>query len=245
MRLTVIGCSPAWPNAGGAQSGYLLESAGPGRLLLDCGPGVLARLRSGGGWPAVDTIALSHFHHDHWGDLVSWVWGSLHGPGAGAPGPELLTPPGGRERLRSLGDALGGAPDLFERVFRIREYADGEEVETAGLVLRPMSLPHYGVDAYGFRVSDGTVAVAYSGDSAPTDRLVDLARDTDLFLCEATLAQPEHGPRGHLTLDEARSLFERSGSARLLVTHRPAELAVPPECERAADGLELELEPAE
>ena len=28
MKLTVVGCSPAWPNPGGAQSGYLLE--GPG-----------------------------------------------------------------------------------------------------------------------------------------------------------------------------------------------------------------------
>src|SRR5437868_9621587 len=37
VQLTVIGCSPAWPNAGGAQSGYLVE--GDGRLLLDCGPG--------------------------------------------------------------------------------------------------------------------------------------------------------------------------------------------------------------
>jgi len=64
VRLTVIGCSPAWPNAGGAQSGYLVE--GPdGRLLLDCGPGVLARLRANdGGWPRVDAVAITHFHLD-------------------------------------------------------------------------------------------------------------------------------------------------------------------------------------
>ena len=43
VRLTVVGSSPAWPNPGGAQSGYLVE--GPGLLLLDCGAGVLARLR--------------------------------------------------------------------------------------------------------------------------------------------------------------------------------------------------------
>src|SRR5215208_6042693 len=44
VKLTVVGCSPAWPNPGGAQSGYLVESDGR-RLLLDCGPGVLPRLR--------------------------------------------------------------------------------------------------------------------------------------------------------------------------------------------------------
>src|SRR5215207_4077696 len=67
VRLVVVGCSPAWPNPGGAQSGYVVE--GRGRLLLDCGPGVLARLRvRDGGWPRVDAIVLTHFHLDHWGD---------------------------------------------------------------------------------------------------------------------------------------------------------------------------------
>src|ERR687892_231967 len=43
VRLTVIGSSPAWPNPGSAQSGYVVEAEGA--LLLDCGPGVLGRLR--------------------------------------------------------------------------------------------------------------------------------------------------------------------------------------------------------
>ena len=57
MKLTVIGCSPAWPNPGGAHSGYLFEGAS-GRLLVDCGPGVLQRLRQREGWPRVDAIAI-------------------------------------------------------------------------------------------------------------------------------------------------------------------------------------------
>ena len=95
MKLNVVGCSPAWPNPGGAQSGYLLE--GPGRLLMDCGPGVLARLRSNGenGWPQVDAIAITHFHLDHWGDLVPWVWGAMWGFGRDYEKPELWLPPGG------------------------------------------------------------------------------------------------------------------------------------------------------
>src|SRR4029077_15391817 len=88
VKLTVIGCSPAWPNPGGAQSGYLVE--GDGRLLLDCGPGVLARLRAAaGGWPAVDAVVITHFHLDHWGDLVPWIFGANFGPGRGIPKPEL------------------------------------------------------------------------------------------------------------------------------------------------------------
>ena len=55
MRLTVIGSSPAWPNPGSAHSGYMLEANGH-RLLLDCGPGVLGRLRESELWPQIDGI---------------------------------------------------------------------------------------------------------------------------------------------------------------------------------------------
>src|SRR4051812_47381184 len=123
VKLTVVGCSPAWPNPGGAQSGYLVESGG-GRLLLDCGPGVLPRLRSKEGWPVVDAIAITHFHLDHWGDVVPWVWGLQFGPAADLEAPALWLPPGGRETLTRLGDQLGKR-DMFETAFRIEEYADG------------------------------------------------------------------------------------------------------------------------
>ena len=90
-------------------------------------------------------------------------------------------------------------------------------------------------------MSNGARTVAYSGDTAPTPQLVDLARDADVFLCEATLAQPEPAERGHLTADEAVDAFAASGARRLVVIHRPDELPLDPSLERAYDGLELEL----
>src|ERR671933_554925 len=101
MKLTVVGCSPAFPNPGSAHSGYLVE--GSRRVLLDCGPGVLARLRSStaGRWPHVDAIAITHFHLDHWGDLVPWARAALSGPAAAVDRPGLWLPPRGCERLAS------------------------------------------------------------------------------------------------------------------------------------------------
>src|SRR5947207_3435855 len=112
VKLTVVGCSPAWPNPGGAQSGYLVEGHG-GRLLLDCGPGVLPRLRAAEGWPRVDAIAITHFHLDHWGDLVPWVFGAAYGPGRKTMPPELWLPPGSHQRLRTFRPRLpfAGQPD--------------------------------------------------------------------------------------------------------------------------------------
>ena len=238
MRVTVIGCSPAWPNAGGAQSGYLVE--GRGRLLLDCGPGVLARLRNGnGGWPSVDAIAITHFHLDHWGDLVPWTFGAAFGPGRSAPKPELWLPPGGEKRLRSFGGPLAFT-SMLDRAFVLREYA-GDAFAAGGFDVTPVQLAHYEELTYGLRVSDGTHTLAYSGDTAPTPALTDLARDADVFLCEATLADPEPAERGHLTAEEAEEAFEASGARRLVVIHRPDELPLDPAIERAHDGLELEL----
>jgi ribonuclease BN (tRNA processing enzyme) len=239
VKVVVIGCSPAWPNAGGAQSGYLVE--GTGRLLLDCGPGVLARLRNGnGGWPNVDAIAITHFHLDHWGDLVPWTFGAAFGPGRRATKPELWLPPGGEDRLRSFGGELAFS-DQLGRVFTVREYRSEDAFAAAGFDVTPVPLAHYEELTFGLRVSNGSHTVAYSGDTAPTPRLADLARDADVFLCEATLAEPEPAERGHLTADEATEAFEASGARRLVVIHRPDELALDPELERAYDGLELQL----
>ncbi len=242
MRLTVIGSSPAWPNAGSAHSGYVVESNG-GRVLLDCGPGVLARLREAEAWPSLDAIAITHFHLDHWGDLVPWVWGSSYRSGQGDERPELWVYRGGRSFLEELGSRLG-FPDMFERAFRLREYDAETSFTTAGgLDLLPMRLPHYTLETYGFRVTNGSATLAYTGDTGPSDRIADLARDADLMVCEATL---EHGdadgePRGHLSVDEALAAYAASGARRLLLTHRPSELAVPPGVELAHDGLELEV----
>jgi ribonuclease BN (tRNA processing enzyme) len=85
--------------------------------------------------------------------------------------------------------------------------------------------------------------VAYSGDSGPSDRLAELARDVDLFICEATLLRGELDgePRGHLSLDEAKDAFRASGARRLLITHRPHELPLDNGFELAYDGMELEV----
>ncbi|HXR11087.1 MAG TPA: MBL fold metallo-hydrolase [Gaiellaceae bacterium] len=238
MKLSVIGCSPAWPNAGGAQSGYLVEGAG--RLLLDCGPGVLARLRNGDGWPRVDAIAITHFHLDHWGDLVPWTFGAAFGPGRGAEPPELWLPPGGSGRLRALGGQLAFGKQL-EDAFRLREYTASAPFAAAGFEVTPTQLAHYDVLTFGLRVSDGLRTLAYSGDTGPTPRLADLARDADLFLCEATLDEAEPAERGHLTAGEAADAFHASGAHRLLVIHRPEELPLDSGLELAYDGLTMEV----
>jgi ribonuclease BN (tRNA processing enzyme) len=240
VLLKVVGCSPAWPNPGGAQSGYLLE--GPGRLLLDCGPGVLARLRESENWPHVDAIAITHWHLDHWGDLVPWVWGATLGPGMETRKPQLWVPPEGQEMLAAIGGRLG-QQQMFEEAFDLHEYADGETFEAAGFAVTPHRVLHYQLVAFGFRASANGTVLGYSGDSGPSDSLATIARDADLFVCEATLGapNPEGGTRGHLSSQEAVEAYEASGAKRLLITHRPYERPLEDSLELARDGLEIEV----
>ncbi|HVN60552.1 MAG TPA: MBL fold metallo-hydrolase [Gaiellaceae bacterium] len=237
MRLNVVGCSPAWPNPGGAQSGYLVE--GEGRLLLDCGPGVLARLREGdGGWPKVDAILITHFHLDHWGDIVPWVWGRMYGLGRDLEPPELWLHPGGMELVAEIGSRLG-FPEMFAETFKLRTYEEGRPFEAAGFAVTAFRVLHYRMEAYAFRVEGEGRSLAYSGDTAPCPALAEAARDADLFLCEATIGPSNPDPdelRGHLSEGEALAAFEASGAARLLLTHRPVEQPLDPSFELVHDG---------
>jgi ribonuclease BN (tRNA processing enzyme) len=241
VKLTVIGCSPAWPNPGGAQSGYLVESNGT-RVLLDCGPGVLGRMRGSEPWPTLDAIVISQFHLDHWVDLVPLVWGTMF-RAQEHRGPELALPPGGSATLVDHGSRLG-FPNMFGRVFAEREFEPREPFAVNGIRITTVPMLHYRMPAFGMRVEADGVTLAYSADTGPTEALDELAHDADLFVCEATLRDgaADGIPRGHLSAQEAIAAFERAGARRLLLTHRPLELDLPGGVEQAYDGLELELE---
>jgi ribonuclease BN (tRNA processing enzyme) len=212
-------------------------------VLLDCGPGVLPRLREREGWPSMEAIVITHFHLDHWGDLVPWTFGAMFGPGRDTPQPELWLPPGGHAELAQFAEKFG-VPRMFSDAFASREYAEDEPFETCGLQITPVRVPHYQLQTFALRVSDGRATLAYSGDSAPSPKLAEVARDADLFLCEATLAESREGGnglRGHLSAEEAVAAFEESGALRLVIIHRPDELPVADGIERASDGDVYEL----
>ncbi len=237
MQLDIIGASPAWPNPDEAHAGYLVTGHDGRRILLDCGPGVLSRLRGRDLLP-VNAIAITHLHLDHWGDLVPWCW--LHRGLAEHRGdkPELWLPPGGRAALATYGELFGRAP-MFDDAFAASEYSPWGYFETTGVRVQAIPVAHFGAASFGFRVV-GDATLGYSGDTAPCEALHDIAREADLFLCESTLAEPSEdaNPRGHMTAAEAR---EAAGSTRLLLTHRPRELGPTDIAPVATGGMRISL----
>src|SRR3712207_9420878 len=111
MRVTVLGKSPSYTDAGGACSGYLIQEDGI-TVLLDCGNGVFAKMRRFVDYVDVDAVVLSHLHADHFLDLVPFSYALTYAPrqqpvpvdrwpGTEHPArPRLFSPPGGRDFFR-------------------------------------------------------------------------------------------------------------------------------------------------
>jgi ribonuclease BN (tRNA processing enzyme) len=236
VELRVLGKSPAWQDAGGACSGYLVE-AGGACVLMDCGSGVFGKLRAVRDYAEVDAVVISHLHADHILDLVPFASALAYAPRHqpvpvdGWPGtkdpprPRLIAPPGAREAFRRLGAASGMREGHIEGSFRLEEYDPGGVVELGSLRARFQPVPHY-LPTHAIELAaDGGARITYSADSSPSEDLCAFARDTDLLLIEATLPRPEReGPRGHLTPEEAGEHGRRARARRLVLTHISDEL---------------------
>jgi ribonuclease BN (tRNA processing enzyme) len=226
VQVTVLGKSPAWQDADGACSGYLVEEAGV-RVVLDCGNGVFGKLRRFADYAAVDAVVISHLHADHFLDLVPFSYALIYGPRRqpGSPHrPALHVPEGGRDVFRRVVGAWG-SEDLVETAFDLREYRPDDVLEVGPLRVRFREVPHFTRTHAVEFAADGAGRLTYGADHSPTDVLVDFARDTDLLLIEATLPRPERdGPRGHMTPAEAGEHGRRAHARRLVLTHISDEL---------------------
>ncbi|MGE5617622.1 MAG: MBL fold metallo-hydrolase [Candidatus Woesearchaeota archaeon] len=248
MKITVLGKSPAWQDAHGACSGYLVEEDGYA-LVLDCGNGVFSKLREHVDYVDVDSVLISHLHADHFLDLVPFSYALTYAPRqqpvpvAGWPGtsaparPELHAPPGGRETFQRIA-ACWQSQELVESAFSLREYAHDDELEAGPFRIRFCEVPHY-VRTFAVEIlSPAGSRLTYSADCSPNEELVSFAHGTDLLLIEATLPRPERtGQRGHLTPSEAGDHGRRAAAKRLVITHFSDELDRDWLMAQAADGF--------
>jgi ribonuclease BN (tRNA processing enzyme) len=236
MRLTVLGKSPSWQDAGGACSGYLLQEDGTA-VLLDCGNGVFGKLREHVDYVDVDAVVISHLHADHFLDLVPYSYALSYSPrqqpvpvdgwpGTDSPArPELHGPPGARETFRRVVGCWGRS-DLIEDAFDLTEYDASSELSIGPVRVTFQPVPHF-AETFAMRISSqsGSGEIVYGADSGPAEMLAPFAAGADLVLIEATLPRPERtGPRGHLTAAEAGRHARAAGAKRLLLVHISDEL---------------------
>jgi ribonuclease BN (tRNA processing enzyme) len=236
VEITVLGKSPAWQDADGACSGYLVEEDGA-CLLLDCGNGVFSKLRRFRDYTEVDAVVISHLHADHFLDLVPFAYALTYAPrqqpvpvdrwpGTDHPArPTLYAPAGARETFRRVVGAWGNE-DLIENAFQLREYDPASEIEVGPIRITFQPVPHF-TETFAMSISstNGSGRIVYGADSSPTEALTEFAREADLMLVEATLPRPERtGMRGHLTPEEAGGHAKEAAAKRLVLVHISDEL---------------------
>ena len=200
MKLTVIGCSPAWPNAGGAQSGYLVE--GDGRAAARLRPGRAARAcASSTAAGRASTRSSSRTSTSTTGAT------SCRGSSArsSAPAATCRRPSSGCRPAAASGCARFGRRAGFgerdrRRLRRPRVRGRRRRSRPPASSSSPLACSHYYARAT-FGCASRTAQRRSRTPATPrrATRLVELARDADLFLCEATLREPEPAQRGHLS----------------------------------------------
>ena len=220
MRLTVLGCSGSVGGPGAACSGYLLSVPGEQPVLIDCGPGVLGELQRVTD-PNNVAVVLSHLHADHCMDLPAMLVWRRYAPQSAVGRAPLYGPPGTAMRIGAGSSEFPGQIDDITDTFDVHEWHDGMSVTLGGMTLDAVEVDHP-PSTFGLRVTGPAgETLAFSGDTAMCDELIDLAADADLFLCEAswTHAPSERPPHLHLSGIEAGEAATKANVKALALTH--------------------------
>jgi ribonuclease BN (tRNA processing enzyme) len=243
-ELIFIGTSDAFGAGGRRQSAYLVR--GPsGGLLLDCGQTTCTGLEALGiDRGEVDTIAVSHFHGDHFGGIPMFLLASQYADARRTP-IRIVGPPTTEARVRAAAEALGHPIEdkAWSYPIQFVELPTGQEVEVGPATLRTFAT-HHQQDAcpHGIVVDTGEHRITYSGDTGWFDTLPEQVNGSDLFLCECT--QKTRGYEFHLSLEELEDKRSSFDCGRWILTHLGAEMRAMGDAgpfELADDGLVIKL----
>jgi ribonuclease BN (tRNA processing enzyme) len=213
MRITVLGGCGAWPAAGDACSGYLVEHDGF-RLLVDAGYATVPRLLRWITANEVDAVFITHGHPDHCADLNPLLRARVY---TDSPAPEPLpvyAPPGALDAVLAL------EPSPWLNTARtVHELTEGA-LEIGPFRAETRLLQHF-VPNLGIRLTAGDRTIAYTGDTGPTPEIAKLGRGADLLIAEATFVDEVPGESASY-LSSARQAGQHATDAEaatLLLTH--------------------------
>ena len=245
VTVTFAGSGDAFGSGGRFQACVHLRSDDlPAPVLLDCGATSLTALRRCGLDPGeIAAVFVSHLHGDHFGGLPFLI---LDGQFSRRTAPLAIAgPPGTGTRLRDAMECLFPGSSGVARRFpvEVTEIRPGESAELACVTVTGWQASHpSGAPALSLRLALSGRVIAYTGDTAWTDALPEIAEGADLLIAEA-YHRDKLVPH-HLRLADLDAHRGELASRRIVLTHMSAGmLRQSATCgyETASDGLVLHI----
>jgi ribonuclease BN (tRNA processing enzyme) len=244
VTVTFAGSGDAFGSGGRLQACIHLGCGDRPAVLLDCGATSLSALRRCELDPGrVAAVLVSHLHGDHFAGLPFLI---LDGQFSHRADPlTVIGPRGTEERLRTAMECMFPGSATVRRRYPVHvvELDPGCTAQVADLAVTAWAVDHpSGAPALALRLVMNGKTVAYTGDTAWTDALIDVAAGADLLIAEAYYR--DKAVPYHLRLrdiDEHRAALT---SRRIVLTHMSADLLAHVEhlgYECAADGLVLRI----
>jgi len=244
IKVRFLGSGDAFGSGGRFQACIHVRSP-DSSVLLDCGASSLIAMRHFGVEPNdIDAILVSHLHGDHFGGIPFFI---LDGQFLSKRERPLLIagPPGIKARVRQAQEALFAGSSQTQQKYEIHflEWHDRQQAAIGGISAMPFEVVHAsGAPPFALRLEIDGKTIAYSGDTEWTDTLVEVAREAELFICEANFYDKKI--KFHLDYETLNVHRGELHCKRLVLTHMNAEmLARLPslDAEAAEDGTEIVL----
>lgn len=204
MILTILGNNGPFPAAGGACSGYLLESdSGDTRILIDCGTGSLANLNRWCKPHELNAVVLSHLHFDHMSDMLPMKYQLDMSPIVSLP---VYAP----DEPAPMANVLrGGKLDIYPP----QDTTVGEMRISFLPAVHPVRTNSICVECDGAKF-------VFTGDTNENPPLELFANGADLLLADAGFLQKDWlSGKPHLSALMCGQLAAGTGAKQLVLTH--------------------------
>ena len=238
MELVVIGSGSAVPDPLRGNPSVAVV-VGDETLLFDCGERATVNLVRAGINPLeIDQVFFTHLHWDHIADFnyfMMTVWN------CGKSDLQVFGPSGTQEMVDGFMAAHHFDHRFVEEFSKIIPNASldsqfevavkglepGVVVETATYRVTTAEVQHlrtlgFERSDWAFRIDSEDGSVAYSGDTAPCDEMIELAREVDVLVHEAAFLDEiidDRSMEGHSGPRGAGRVAQAAGAKKLVLTH--------------------------